>query len=249
MDAELTVRAICRALVLPPGGLVLVGFLGLALLKRWPRLGRALVATAFGLLLLLSLPLIDGALTRAAECCAPLDATRLPPADVIVVLGGGVTPGAVGFLPSASTLERLDYAAQLGRLTGLPLFLSGGAVQGREPEAEVMARTLKGDFGLEARWLETRSRTTEENATMSAPLLRSLGLTRVLLVTSAVHMRRSRAEFRAAGIEAIPAPTRASGPSPAGVRAWLPSAESLVRSHAALYELAGELVARVSGRR
>jgi uncharacterized SAM-binding protein YcdF (DUF218 family) len=249
MDAELIVRAICRALVLPPGGLVLLGCVGVALLPRSPRLGRALVATALGFLLLLSLGPVGHALTRIAQCCAPLDPARLPPADVIVVLGGGVTSGADGTLPSASTLERLDYAARLARLTGLPLMLSGGAVEVGEPEAAVMARTLKEDFGLEARWLEARSRTTAENATESAAMLRALGLKRVLLVTSAVHMRRARAEFRAAGIEAIPAPARSSGARPAGIRAWLPSAEALVRSHAALYELAGELVATLSGRR
>ena len=249
MDADLVVRAICKAIVLPPGGLVLLGFTGLLLLRRSPRLARALLAASVGLLFLFSLAPIDDALTRVAECCAPLDPARLPPADVIVVLGGGVSSSADGAVPSASTLERLDYAARLARLTGLPLLLSGGAVEVEEPEAGVMARTLKDDFGLEARWLETRSRTTLENATETAPLLRTLGLKRVLLVTSSIHMRRARAEFRATGIEVIPAPVRSSGARQAGGRALLPSAAALLRSHAALYELAGELVAVLSGQR
>lgn len=249
MNAELIVHALCRAVVLPPGGLVLMGLAGLALLGRSPRAGRTLLAAAVGLLLLLSLAPVAYALTRAVECCQPLDPEHIPPADVIVVLGGGIAASAEGAIPAPDTLERIAYAAGLARRTGLPLLLSGGALEVAYPEAEVMARSLKDEFGLEARWLETHSRTTRENATDTAALLRSLGLKRVLLVTSAVHMRRSRAEFRHAGIEPIPAPARSSGAHvPAGL-GWLPSAGALLRSHAALYEIAGEIVATLSGRR
>ena len=249
MDAELILHAVFRAIVLPPGGLVLIGLAGLALLGRSPRLGRVLVAAAAGLLLLLSLAPVDYALTRAVECCQPLDPEHIPSADVIVVLGGGITASAEGPIPAPDTLERIAYGAGLARRTGLPILLSGGAVESAYPEARVMARALTDEFGLEARWLDTHSRTTAENATDTAALLRSLGLKRVLLVTSAVHMRRARAEFRRAGVDPIPAPAGSSGARLPGGLGWLPSARALSRSHAALYEIAGEIVAMLSGRR
>lgn len=254
MDADLLFRAVCRAIVLPPGGPLLVVFAGLVLLGRAPRTGRWLAGAGLALLWILCLPVIGDALSRAAERYPALELAHLPPADVIVVLGGGVRrtePGEQGAIPSPDTLERLAYAARLARVTGLPLLLSGGAVETQLAEAEVMQRALRSGFGLEARWLETRSRTTEENARDTVALLKTLALHRVLLVTSSVHMRRSVAEFHAAGIDpvAAPAPDGAASYWGGGLRAWLPSSAGLVRSHAALYEIAGEWVAVLRGRR
>src|SRR5208282_5554039 len=167
MDADLAVRAVCRALVLPPGGSLLLGCVGLALLGRAPRAGRALIAAGLGTLLLLSVPLVGDLLNRLAERYPPLDLAHRPSADVIVVLAGGVRRNAAGeehAVVQGETLERLAYAARLARLTGLPLLLSGGSVEPGEAEARIMQRTLRADFALDARWLETRSRTTRENA-------------------------------------------------------------------------------------
>jgi uncharacterized SAM-binding protein YcdF (DUF218 family) len=247
MDADLVVRAVCRALVLPPGGPLLLGFAGLALLGRAPRAGRALIATGLGMLLLLSVPLVGDLLSRLAERYPPLDLGHPPAAEVIVVLAGGVrrnAAGGEGAEVQRETLERLAYAARLARVTGLPLLLSGGSVEPGEAEARVMQRTLRADFGLEARWLETRSRTTRENARETASLLAPLGLRHVLLVTSATHMRRALGEFLAAGLDAVPAPVAGTGGFGHGLLAWLPNVGALERSHEALYELAGELVAR-----
>jgi len=55
--------------------------------------------------------------------------------------------------------------------------------------------------------LERRSRNTYENARETRRLLADRGMDRVLLVTSAHHMRRARATFHAAGIRVIPAAT------------------------------------------
>lgn len=248
MDADLAFRAVCRALVLPPLGPILLGVAGLLLLRRRPRTGRALVALALATLLVLSVPVASDALNRAVEDYPPLDLTRPVAADVIVVLGGGIrhdAPPEAAAEPTAATLERLAEAAGIARATGLPLLLSGGVVEPGPAEADAMQATLRRDFGLEARWLERRSRTTRENAVESAALLRSLGLTRVVLVTSAAHLRRSVAEFHAVGIEVVPAPAGVTGAAAHGLGAWLPKASALLRSQAALYELAGGLVARV----
>jgi lysophospholipase L1-like esterase len=49
--------------------------------------------------------------------------------------------------------------------------------------------------------LETASRSTRENAERSAPLLRRLGVRRLLLVTDRLHMRRAQGAFSAFGFD------------------------------------------------
>jgi uncharacterized SAM-binding protein YcdF (DUF218 family) len=248
MDAELAVRAIARALVLPPGGPVLLGFLGLALLRFWPRLGRALVAAGLALLLFLSMPVVGDVLSLAVEEYPPLGASQPVPVGAIVVLAGGSRRNATepgGVAPTPETLERLAGGAALARRTGLPLLLSGGSVAQGPAEADVMQATLKRDFGLEARFLERRSRTTRENARESAALLAPAWIKNVVLVTTAVHMRRAVAEFEAAGVTVIPAPVGGTLTVSYGLAAWLPKPSALERSWEALYEIAGLAVARL----
>jgi uncharacterized SAM-binding protein YcdF (DUF218 family) len=247
MDAELAFRAVARALVLPPGGPVLLAFLGLALLARWPRVGRALVAAGLAVLLLLSLPVVSDVLSLAVEDHPPLGAAQPAPAGAIVVLGGGIRRNAAepgGAALTAESLERLAGAAALARRTGLPLVLSGGSVEPGLAEADVMQATLKRDFGLEARFLERHSTTTRENARETAALLAPAWIKNVVLVTSAVHMRRAVAEFEAAGVTVLPAPTGGTLTVGRGLAAWLPRSAALVRSAEALYEVGGLVVAR-----
>lgn len=54
---------------------------------------------------------------------------------------------------------------------------------------------------------EGRSRTTHENAVESAKLLREKGITKIVVVTDAVHLPRSVACFRKQGFEVIPGGT------------------------------------------
>ena len=248
MDADLAFRAIGRALALPPGGPLLLGLLGLALLSRWPRTARLCIATGIAVLLALSLPVVSDVLTLAVEDYPPLGASQPVPVGAIVVLSGGIRhnaadPSGAALLPV--TLERLAGGAALARRTGLPLVLSGGRVEPGPTEAEVMQATLRRDFGLEARYLETRSRTTRENARETAALLAPAWIKNVVLVTSAVHMRRAVAEFEAAGVTVIPAPVGGTIAPGRGLIAWLPRAAALARSSEALYELLGGLVARI----
>jgi uncharacterized SAM-binding protein YcdF (DUF218 family) len=248
VDADLVFRAVARALVLPPGGPLLLGFLGLALLARWPRLARALLATGLTLLLALSLPAVSDVLMLTVEETAPLAAVQPASAGAIVVLAGGMRRSAaepLGAVLMPDSLERLAGGAALARRTGLPLLLSGGVLEAGPALADVMQATLKRDFGLEARWLERRSRTTRENARETAALLASEWIRSVVLVTSAVHMRRAMAEFEAAGVVVVPAPVGGTGAVGTGLGAWLPKPTALERSWQALYELAGLAVARL----
>jgi len=111
-----------------------------------------------------------------------------------------------------------------------------------------MKAALEDEFGVPVRWVEDRSRNTHENARMSAALLTADGVARVVLVGHSFDLPRATAEFNAAGIATIPAPT---GIADAGsdYRAidFVPSAAGLQQSYYALYELYAEAWRRLSG--
>ena len=172
-------------------------------------------------------------------------AFNVPAAEALVVLGadrrrdapeygGGETVYRLG-------LERLRYAARLAKITGLPVLASGGGLQeGHElAEADLMKATLK-EFGVEAHWLEGKSRNTYENAVFSSQMLKGVGIGEVLLVTHAWHMPRAIEAFESAGMRAIPAPTGQLSPShKLDYQDFLPGASALQSTCWALHEMLG----------
>ena len=85
----LHLKLILRLLVLPPAGLLLVGVVGLLLLRRRPRTARALLACTLGSLWLLATPAVADAITRLAEHFPALPWSEVRGAQAIVILGGG----------------------------------------------------------------------------------------------------------------------------------------------------------------
>lgn len=236
------------ALVLPPTGPLLIALAGLVLLSRRPRLGRALAWAGVAGLLLLSLPVVTHLLLRTLAP-PPLDLKRAGEAQAIVILGGGVRRNAPEFggdTLGRLTLERVRYGARVARLTQLPVLVTGGAVYGGATEASLMKRALEEEFGVRVRWTEERSRDTRTNALGSAAVLQADGVRRVLLVGHGIDMPRASAEFAAAGLEVVPAPTvipqQFTVDHPLEL---LPSMGALYGSYHALYELLGEAVRRL----
>ena len=248
MDVFIAGKALAT-LVLPPSGPLLLALIGLALLGRRPRLGRALAWVGVAALLVLSLPVVSHALLRSFEAQA-LDLGRSSDAQAIVILGGGVRRNAAeygGDTLARLTLERVRYGAVVARATRLPVLVSGGSVYGGSAEAALMKRALEEEFGVEVRWSEERSRNTRTNATESAAMLLPVGVRRILLVTHGFDVPRASAEFASAGFQVTPAPTLVAGESfgfdhPVEL---LPSMSALQGSYYALYELLGEAARRL----
>ena len=235
------------ALILPPGGLILLGIAGVLLWQRqW---GRLMVNFALIALYLLSTPYIANRLVQGLEThpALSLELARKADAQAIVVLGGGRDEGAPeygGDTVSGGLLIRLRYAAYLARHTRLPVIPSGGSVlSDGPPEAQLASQVLEQEFKIKVAGVEDESRTTWENALLTAVLLDRLGFKRVLLVTHAWHMPRAMRVFKQAGIDAVAAPTAFTYRSDTGEELldWLPSAEDLQLSRAALHEYIGML--------
>jgi len=247
-------KALLKQLVLPPTGSLLVSAFGLALVRSHPRLGRALAFVGILSLLLLSMPVVSNLLRQGIGGSPVLDLEQAKSAQAIVILGGGTRPDAAeygGDTLGHLTLERVRYGARVARLTRLPILVTGGAVSGSAvsggaPEAKLMQQSLEREFGVNVNWVEDQSRNTRENAIRSAAILQPQGIHRVVLVAHDFDMRRASAEFAAAGIDAIAAPTGTPAYSVADWRDFIPSIRGLEGSYYALYEILGNLVRVIS---
>lgn len=194
-------KKILSAFLLPPALPLLCVALGLLILRRHPRLGRALAWSGLLGTWLLSTPFMADLMARPLEDIPALHATDLERGEAIVILGAGAhryLPEYDGPAPNRLALERLRFGARLARVSGLPVILSG--------EIGPMAEALWVDFGVEPRWLDGSSLDTEDNARNTAKFLHREGMRSIVLVTHAIHMRRSIREFEFNNIVVIPAP-------------------------------------------
>ncbi len=232
-----------------PFGLALAG-VGLVVLaaSRRRRFGVLLVGAGLALILLAALPGVAQALMAALERpYPPRPPADSPRADAIVVLGGAVQPLVVGDerprLHRGS--DRVWEAARLWHAGCAPRVLvsAGGKVEPPVAATESQAiAALLTDLGVPATALvlEADSRNTQGNAAFSRARLAPWGVQRILLVTSAWHLRRAVALFGRAGFEVVPvgADYRAFGTC-RGLDCWVPNAGALEATGLAVKEWLG----------
>lgn len=244
----MTWRYILKQLGFPPGSLFLLLLAAWLLRSKMPRLATALFMLALAALYGLSLPLTTQQLASQLETEPALTQAQWlhlgEQADAIVILGGGREPADSAWAtdqPSLFAVQRLRYGARLAKASGLPVLVTGGLHFNQPPsEARIMADTLQQDFGITARWLEERSRTTWENALFSAQLLNTEGIQRIVLVTDAWHMQRARWSFEQAGLQVIPAPQGFySAKQRKPLNGWLPESRAFWQNTQLLNELLG----------
>ena len=238
-------KKILAALLLPPASLIFPAFLGLWLVVRnrgkQRAAGIALLSISLTALLALSIPALGKKMLARMETLPVPNAEQIARAEAIVVLGGGLYHGAKEYgsdTVSATTLERLRYAARLARQKKLPILVTGGAPEGGIAEAQAMREVLTQEFQVSVKWTESASRDTAENARFSAPQLRSAGIQRILLVSHAWHLPRAVPLFEQEGLTVIPAPTAFSTESAEVWREWLPG--DFRYSRIAAHELLGQ---------
>ena len=237
-------------LALLPLGLSLI-LLVVGLIGRW----RWSVVTAAFLLWVFSLGMVSQSLWRWLE--APWQrrsAFEAPQVDAIVVLSGGRHPA-----PGSARLSEWHDPDRF--LAGLDLFRAGKAPRllftggaspfhpGQSPEGQhYLIEAVQ--LGIPAAAMAVSS--TVHNTAEEAVAIRKLlpGRARILLVTSAFHMRRAQRLFERQDfvVQPFPVDFQARG-SWAGAlwhdpTQWLPSAQALDGSSRALRELLGRLVYR-----
>ena len=237
--------------------LLLAAGAGVLLWRGRRRSGAWLLSVALGWLWLWSTPAFSDWLRATLEQRhPPALLEQLPTAAAIVVLGGVAEAAAPPMRPDpnlGAAADRIWYAARLYRAGKAPwVLVSGGKLPwggGEQPESVVMAELLQ-EWGVPATAIlqESASRTTRENRDNSLPLLQAHGARRILLVTSALHMPRALALFRATNLEVIPAPTdfEIRFPSNAHPLRWLPDAQALADGSRAFKEYLGRWVDRLA---
>jgi uncharacterized SAM-binding protein YcdF (DUF218 family) len=230
--------------------LLLVGWILLA--RGRTRAALRWLGAGLALLWIASSPIVSFHLIRSLEApFPPVAVADTPQADAIVLLGGGVAPPHPPHhrLELNDAVDRIFHAAHLLRAGRAPFVVASGGggpyTGGPQTPADSMAEVLV-ELGVPDAAIvrERKSRTTAENALFSKPLLEERGARRVLVVTSAAHMRRSIAVFRSVGLDPIPAPSDyATGLIDYGNwTIWVPDAGALRGTTSALKEWQGIFV-------
>jgi uncharacterized SAM-binding protein YcdF (DUF218 family) len=251
-------RAIATDLVSPLGTALMLAVLAAVLTlwgrgrARWRRAARWTAGLAVAWLWLWSTPVASHALRAWLEAQAgPAAVQDVPAAPVIVVLGDGIRGARAPERPYPNLTQAADRVWHAARLyhagKAARVVLSGGATRPDDASEAQSMQVFLQDLGVPAAAIiqEPDSLNTRANALQTARLLRAQGVERVILVTSALHMRRARRDFEAQGVQLHPAPTdfEALGRQH-DARDWLPRAEALEGSARAFKECVGYLVSR-----
>lgn len=229
-------------MILPLFLLLLVAGL-LLLWRRRRRSGTVLTVLALAWLGFAGCGPLTGMLLGNLQSGFAPDVAHWGQRNAIILLGAGtVRTGAGAIEPSLYANGRILEAAQLYRsckATGAEckVEVSGGdAMKLKKAEADVYALTLD-RLGVPRQdmILESRSMNTFQNAQFSRPLLAAYGADKVVLVSSAVHLKRSVLYFSHFGIRAEPV----RGDYVTARYDWLPSSENIFFADFALHEYVG----------
>jgi uncharacterized SAM-binding protein YcdF (DUF218 family) len=249
-------KPLFAALILPPAGPLLLAILGVLLLQltRHRIKGWMLLLAGLSLSWVLSCHASAQLLNRwLLKDYPPItaDAAATFKSQAIVVLGSGVQAFApeYQYVPQLSrwSAVRLRYGAWLSLQTGIPLAFSGG--KGWSVKASALTtEAAAAEFYLSslrlpaAKWLDSHSADTEQNAIEIAKLLKPNANHRIVLVTHAWHMERAVALFQAQGFDVLPAPIQPIGSEYYDLLNIIPSAEGLEDTRHVLREALALLV-------
>jgi len=232
----------------------------------WRKRQRLAMGSAIAALLILWVGSNAWVATRLVQS---LEWQNLPPdpmpqAEAIVVLGGSTRPADFPrpWVDVNEAGDRVLYGARLYKAGQAPkLILSGGRIAwrgGGPPESADMAQiAIALGVPKTAIIQDPASLNTYQNAVNVKAILQREEISRILLVTSAMHMPRSLAIFRKQGMDAIAAPTdflvsertvaEVSGTRQARLLSLLPDAKNLNDVSRAMKEYIGLAVYRLRG--
>ena len=245
-------------LAMPSNLLMAIGLIGLVLLfTRFRRLASWLIVTSLVLIALVGYSPLGRILLRPLEeRFPPWDATRGAP-DGIVVLGGAISPEisvARGVVALNGAAERVTATTELARRYPNARIIFTGGTASLDPTSPLEAPLAVKEFEAlgvahDRITAEEQSRNTVENAVFSRLLADPKPGQRWVLVTSASHMPRAIAAFRAAGfpVEAYPVDWHTRGKDDA-VELFASFAGGLAMTDYAVHEWVGLAVYWLTGK-
>ena len=242
--------------VAQPGNLLLLCLVaGVFLLLRGRRRGESLVVlSAIGFLLLAVAP-IGPALMLVLEQRFPRPPKLPERIDGILVLGGAVDPrislsygetvfnSSIARVLAGVALARHHPEAKLALVGGEGEFFPVGFAEVRATSGFMLEEGIPATRII----LEDRSRSTHENAVFAKELIRPGSGQNWVLVTSAFHMPRAVAAFRAVGWPVIPYPVDFKVDPRTGLRANFNLLDGLSTTTIAGKEWAGLVGYRLLG--
>jgi uncharacterized SAM-binding protein YcdF (DUF218 family) len=252
------ISKVIEVFLIPSNLIALLGLVGLlAVIVARQRLGRACIAASVLLLAICGWSPLGPAALMALENRFTKPVIGRP-ATGIILLGGAVDThisSERATLAMNEAGERLTATVDLSRrYPDARIFLSGGASHilggnANMTESQV-AHDILVSLGVSSQRIkmEERSRNTCENGTESAALIRPQQGDLWLLVTSAYHMPRAVACFRAAGFEVTPYPVDYRTRGEAELKRPTTSiAVGLAATDLAIHEWLGLLTYRIAG--
>jgi uncharacterized SAM-binding protein YcdF (DUF218 family) len=197
-----------------PLGLAWLLLLLAAVLCAWRRRAWGTVvcvAAAAVLWFIAQPPVVEPLLRQLEHPWVEHTPAQAPPAEVVIVLGGGWRRSSHDFvaLDLTAAADRWITGVELCRFKKIPVLVVGGDPVGSESEGFSVAAQFNRWlelWGLKDIRVETLGpvRTTRDEALRARRLVDERGWKSILLVTSACHMRRAVATFEKVGLKVQP---------------------------------------------
>ena len=203
----LSVEKIIASFIMPPGlFVILILILSIYLLKK-SKSALIKITAIVSLLLIFFLSTAFGVkvLLHPLENYAEEISVNALEKHPIVVLGGGLNYYSKSEAkPSLHSMQRLIKGYQLQRKLKTKLIYSGGIAIGQEKISEAdTAEEFLFSLGMDKSFYisENKAQTTFENAAYLKKWIEDNGIEKLYLVTSAYHVLRSAAVFKAQNID------------------------------------------------
>lgn len=232
--------------------ILLTGLFTLWFTRRQKR-GKIIVTIGFILLAMISYGAVSDIFLGPLEYKYPpiLDISTFQDVKLVVVLGGGHCTD-----PRLSVTDQLSDVSLVRLVEGIrihkklinsKLLLSGGRAFSSTPDADAMAKMAMA-LGIDKREIipESKSKDTKDQVRFIQNII---GNNRFILVTSASHMARSVALFKAKGMNPIPAPTgyRVKQIQKISPSMFFPSSNGIDKMERVVYEYLGTAWAMMRG--
>ncbi len=229
-----TAKKLIEYAIFPPGSIIIAFlFIGLVSIKK-----KFVFYLSFFCAIVLYLASISPIKNMLV---APLEQSYQVPkdlhADAIVVLGAGAYNKNT---LDGDSLNRLVGGFILYKKLHLPIIFSGGYATSTRSTANIAKKLLE-QMGIDPKdiFVDNKSFDTNQNAIYTAQICRKQNFKKIILVTSAYHMKRAVMLFKKHKLDVIPYPVDFKESHSYNFYSYLPTLNNLVVSSEAIREYLG----------